>query len=106
MGKLTKRDLVLRISDELGMPQNKVSSVVEKAFAHIANYLADGGEVEVRTFGVFQVRLAQKRVGRNPKKPGSRYEIPERAQVKFKMGKALGQKVSRLTTALRHGKRG
>jgi len=105
MAKLTKRDLVVRISDELGLQQNKVSAIIEKTFENIADYLANGGEVELRTFGVFQVRLTKRRVGRNPKQPGSRYEIPERAQVKFKMGKALGQKVSRLAATLRHSKR-
>jgi nucleoid DNA-binding protein len=57
--------------------------------------------VELRNFGVFEVRLTKARVGRNPNEPGSRYDIPERASVKFKMGKIMRQKVSQITAVLK-----
>jgi nucleoid DNA-binding protein len=47
------------------------------------------------------VRLTKPRVGRNPNEPGSRYDIPERAAVKFKMGKVMRQKVAKMTHELK-----
>jgi nucleoid DNA-binding protein len=101
MGNLTKRDLVVRISNETGIVQNEVFEVVQKTLDYITESLADGNDVELRNFGVFEVRLTKPRVGRNPNEPGSRYEIPERATVKFKMGKVMRQKVSHMTAVLK-----
>ena len=106
MAKLTKRDLVVRISNETGLAQNQVFEVVQKTFDYITDSLAEGESVELRNFGVFEIRLTKRRIGRNPKQPGSRYEIPERTIVKFRMGKAMGQKVSRMTAILRYGANG
>ena len=49
--------------------------------------------MELRNFGVFEVRLTKKRVGRNPKKPQETVEIPPRAIVKFSAGKIMRQRV-------------
>lgn len=101
MANLTKRDLVVRISDETGVVQNQVFDVIQKTLDYITESLAKGEDVELRNFGVFEVRLTKPRVGRNPTQPGSRYEIPERAAVKFKMGKIMRQKVSKMTAVLK-----
>lgn len=102
MANLTKRDLVVRISNETGMVQNKVFEVIQKTLDCITESLAQGQDVELRNFGIFELRLTKPRVGRNPNEPGSRYDIPERAAVKFKMGKVMRQKVSKATAELRH----
>jgi nucleoid DNA-binding protein len=101
MGNLTKRDLVIRISNETGIVQSEVFDVVQKTLDYITDSLSEGHDVELRNFGVFEVRLTKPRVGRNPNEPGSRYEIPERATVKFKMGKVMRQRVSRVTATLK-----
>jgi len=101
MAKLTKRDLVVRISNETGLVQNDVFEVIQKTLDYITESLADGNDVELRNFGVFEVRLTKARVGRNPNEPGSRYEIPERANVKFKQGKVMRQKVAGVTSFLK-----
>jgi len=106
MANLTKRDLVVRISNETGMVQSDVFEVIQKTLDYITESLAQGSDVELRNFGVFEVRLTKPRVGRNPNEPGSRYDIPERATVKFKLGKVMRQKVSRMTPVLkRNGER-
>ena len=93
----------MRISNETGMVQNDVFEVIQRTLDYITESLAQGNDVELRNFGVFEVRLTKARVGRNPNEPGSRYDIPERACVKFKMGKVMRQKVSQITAVLKQG---
>jgi len=101
MANLTKRDLVVRISNETGVVQTQVFDVIQKTLDYITESLAEGNDVELRNFGVFEIRLTKPRVGRNPNEPGSRYDIPARAAVKFKMGKVMRQKVAKMTPVLK-----
>jgi nucleoid DNA-binding protein len=94
---LTKHDLVIRISEETGIIQTQVFDVVQKTLDYIAEALAKGGKVELRNFGVFQVKIRKARVGRNPKKPATDVPIPARAMVKFKAGKEMKTEVLKLT---------
>jgi nucleoid DNA-binding protein len=100
-GNLTKRDLVLRISEETGLIQHKVFDVIQRTLDHITEALANGRDVELRNFGVFELRLTKSRVGRNPNKPETDVTIPARATVKFKSGKIMRQKVLLLTEKLK-----
>jgi len=93
MSNLTKRDLVSRISKETGLIQQEVFDVVQKMLDYITEALAEGKDVELRNFGVFEVKLTKPRVGRNPKKPEEDVVIPARATVKFKSGKVMRQRV-------------
>ena len=101
MGTLTKRELVVTISNETGLVQHQVFDVVQKTLDHLTDALAKGDTVELRNFGVFEVRLTKARVGRNPNKPGSSFVIPPRATVKFKSGKIMRQKVSKLSAEMK-----
>jgi len=93
MANLTKRDLVVRISNESGLVQQQVFDVIQKTLDYITDALANGQNVELRNFGVFEVRLTKSRVGRNPNKPENDVIIPARATVKFKSGKVMRQRV-------------
>lgn len=66
---------------------------------HIAEALAKGGKVELRNFGVFEVKIRKASVGRNPNHPGTDMPIPARATVKFRAGKELQAEVLKLTPA-------
>ena len=101
MATLTKRELVVTISNETGMVQHQVFDVVQRTLDHLTDALAKGDTVELRNFGVFEVRLTKARVGRNPNKPGSSFVIPPRATVKFKSGKIMRQKVSKLSAEMK-----
>ncbi|MEI8289911.1 MAG: HU family DNA-binding protein [Verrucomicrobiota bacterium] len=94
---LTKRDLVIRISEETGLIQSEVFDVVQKTLDHIAEALAKGDKVELRNFGVFDVKIRKARVGRNPNRPETDVPIPARAMVKFKAGKEMRADVLKLT---------
>ena len=101
MAKLTKRDIVVAISNQTGMVQHDVFEVVQRTLDHITNSLANNVAVELRNFGVFQPRLTKPRVGRNPNEPGSSFVIPPRATVKFKAGKIMRQRVEKLSRELK-----
>jgi nucleoid DNA-binding protein len=101
MAKLTKRDIVVAISNQTGMVQHQVSEVVQRTLDHITDSLASNVAVELRNFGVFQPRLTKPRVGRNPNEPGSSFVIPSRATVKFKAGKIMRQRVEKLSRELK-----
>jgi len=93
---LTKRDLVIRISNETGLGQQQVFSVVQKNLDYIAEALAKGDKVELRNFGVFEFKVRKARVGRNPNKPEIDVPIPARSTVKFKAGKEMRAEVLKL----------
>ena len=101
MATLTKRELVVKISNETGMVQHQVLDVIQKTLDHITDALANGDVVELRNFGVLEVRLTKPRVGRNPNVPGSSFAIPARATVKFKSGKIMRQRVEKLSATMK-----
>src|SRR5437763_9512587 len=94
---LTKRDLVIRISTETDIPQQQVLEVVQRTLDYISEALAKGENVELRNFGVFEVKVRKARVGRNPNAPAADVPIPPRAVVKFKPGKEMREAVIKLT---------
>ena len=101
MANLTKRDLVMQISKSTGITQQEVFEVIQQTLDGITEDLATGRDVELRNFGVFEVRLTKSRVGRNPNKPENDVVIPARATVKFKSGKIMRQRVLLRTDELR-----
>ena len=101
MAKLTKRDIVVAISNQTGMVQHQVFDVVQRTLDKITESLANNIPVELRNFGIFQPRLTKPRVGRNPNQPGSSFVIPSRATVKFKAGKVMRQRVEKLSRELK-----
>lgn len=101
MPTLTKRDLVTKISNETGLTQGEVFSVIQKTLDGITDALAKGNGVELRNFGVFEVKLTKPRIGRNPNAPEKDVPIPERATVKFKAGKVMRELVLMQTDHLK-----
>lgn len=95
---LTKRDLVIRISEETRLAQTDVFAVVQKTLDHITESLSKGDKVELRNFGVFEVKVRKARVGRNPNAPETDVPIPARSVVKFKPGKEMSEQVIKLPT--------
>ena len=94
---MTKRDLVVRISEETGLVQQEVLNVVQKTLDHISTAVAAGQTVELRNFGVFEVKVRKARIGRNPNQPETDVPIPRRAVVKFKPGKEMRESVLKLS---------
>ncbi len=90
---MTKRELVVRISNETNLTQQEVFAVVQKTLDYVTESLVKGETVEFRDFGVFEIKVRKPRIGRNPNKPANTVTIPERRVVKFKAGKEMKSRV-------------
>lgn len=93
---LTKRDIVLEIYEKTKYPQKEVKEIVQLALDSISSAIAEGRNVELRNFGVFQIQVRKSRVGRNPNQPETDVVIPARAVIKFKAGKDLKADLEKL----------
>lgn len=93
---MTKHDIVLRVSEKIGLSQAQAVEAVETLFASIIESLGREERVELRNFGVFEVRRRKPRMGRNPADPSKQYPVPARAVAKFKPGKEMAAVVGRL----------
>lgn len=71
--------------------------LVNMVFEFIVEALASGRGVELRNFGIFDVRVRKATTGRDMNGSGGRVQIPARAVVRFKAGKDLRQRVLKLT---------
>lgn len=96
---MTKRDLVIKIASEMGLTQSDVAGVVQKTLDYIADELKAANNIELRNFGVFEVKVRKSRKGRNPNKPENEVVIPERVVVKFRPGKELKEQVEKIPPA-------
>ena len=94
---MTKRDLVLRISEETGLAQEDVMDIVQRTLDYIAEAVSQGKKVEIRNFGIFEIKVRRARIGRNPNDPDTSVPIPQRTIVKFRPGKELRESVLKLT---------
>ncbi len=109
MATITKRELVIKITDQLGskgieLTQQDVLEVVQTLIDEITESLSQGDTVVMRNFGAFQVREMKAKIGRNPKNPEKDVPIPARAAVKFKPGKEMKEKVSATLQLIRERK--
>jgi nucleoid DNA-binding protein len=96
---MTKRDLVVKIAREINLNQSQVADTVQKTLDYIAEELIAGRTIELRNFGVFEIKVRKSRKGRNPNEPENEVVIPERTVVKFRAGKELKDAVEKLNPA-------
>ena len=94
---MTKKEIVKLISDELKESQVLTKRIVQMTFDLIVKTLVTDGRIELRNFGVFEVKVRKARIGRNPNAPARDVPIPSRAIVKFKPGKEMREAVIKLS---------
>jgi nucleoid DNA-binding protein len=92
---VTKRDIVRSISEELDLTRLKTKQIVQKAFDAILKTLVEEGRVELRGFGVFEVKRRAARRARNPM-TGEMVNVPEKSVVTLKPGQIMQQRVEAL----------
>lgn len=92
MANITKKDIVIKVSNETNLTQIDVKKIVQRALDVIVESLERGETVELRNFGVFKVKSRRGRIGRNPR-TGQEVSVPEKKVVVFKPGLILKQKV-------------
>jgi nucleoid DNA-binding protein len=89
---VTKKEIVKTISDEIGLTQLRTKEIVQKTFDAIVETLVEDHRIELRNFGVFEVKRRAARKARNPR-TGDKVYVPEKFVVTFKPGKEMEQRV-------------
>jgi integration host factor subunit beta len=95
---VTKKDLAKTIADKLHINQLQALEVVQMTFDGIIAALVHEGRIELRNFGVFEVKVRQARSARNPR-TGEKVMVPKRAVVTFKPGREMEQRVAQSRAA-------
>ncbi|MDZ7619249.1 MAG: HU family DNA-binding protein [Patescibacteria group bacterium] len=90
---MTKKEIVLAMVNDLQLSHSQAKSVVQMLFDAITDTLATDGRIELRNFGVFEVKRRAPRKARNPK-TGDRVSVPEKLVVTFRPGKVMEQRVT------------
>jgi integration host factor subunit beta len=92
---VTKKEIVKSISEEIGLTQLKTKEIVQKTFDAIIETLVEDHRIELRNFGVFEVKKRAARKARNPR-TGERVDVAEKWVVTFKPGKEMEERVRQL----------
>lgn len=85
---MIKADIVSRVAETSDVSRVKAAVAVDTVLAAMKGALSDGKRIELRGFGVFQVRDRKRGVGRNPR-TGIEIAITPGKTVRFKPGKQL-----------------
>jgi integration host factor subunit beta len=89
---VTKKEIVKQISADLGLTQLQTKDIVRRTFDAIVQTLVAEGRLELRNFGVFEVKRRASRQARNPR-TGETLIAPARNVVTFKPGRAMEGRV-------------
>ncbi len=89
---MTKKEIVKKISDDIGLTQLKTKDIVQRTLDAIIETLVTEGRIELRNFGVFEVKQRAPRKARNPR-TGDKVYVPSKNVVTFKPGKEMEELV-------------
>jgi len=87
-GTLIKLDIINEVVNKTGITKTKAEMAVETVFESMKRALSHGERIELRGFGIFNVRPRKTGIGRNPR-TGAEVAIPPGKAVRFKPGKEL-----------------
>lgn len=89
---MTKKEIVKQISERIGLTQLKTKEIVQQTFDAIVDTLLEEGRIELRNFGVFEVKQRKARKARNPR-TDEPVDVPPKKVVTFKPGKEMEERV-------------
>lgn len=95
---VTKKEIVKTIADEMKLTQLQTKAIVQKTFEAIIDALVVEERIELRNFGVFEVKKRAARKARNPR-TGEKVYVDEKYVVTFKPGKEMEEKVRQMDEA-------
>jgi nucleoid DNA-binding protein len=93
---VTKKEIVRQIADHCNLTQLQTKEIVQLTFKAIVDTLIEDGRIELRNFGVFEVKQRKARKARNPR-TGERVDVPPKNVVTFKPGKKMEERVRQMT---------
>ena len=89
---MTKKDIARAIAEQTGLPQLQMREVVQKTLDAVVASLINERRIELRGFGVFEVKKRSARKARNPR-TGERVFVPEKLVVTFSPGKEMNDRI-------------
>ena len=92
---VTKKEIVRKISEDIGLTQLKTKDIVQRTLDAIIATLVSEGRIELRNFGVFEVKRRAPRKARNPR-TGDKVYVPSKNVVTFKPGKEMEELVRKM----------
>lgn len=92
---MTKKEIVKKISEDIGLTQLKTKDIVQRTLDAIIQTLVTEGRIELRNFGVFEVKRRAPRKARNPR-TGDKVYVPSKNVVTFKPGKEMEELVRKM----------
>jgi nucleoid DNA-binding protein len=92
---MTKKEIAQALAERWDIPFGQALAVVQGVFDEIIDALATEGRIELRGFGVFEVKKRKARKARNPH-TGQAVSVPEKRTVSFKAGQEMQERVGRL----------
>ena len=92
---MTKKDIVRTIAEQIDLPQLRTRDLVQKTFDALIDALVKEGRIELRNFGVFQIKRREARMARNPR-TGEKVPVQAKSVVTFKPGKEMEARVREL----------
>ena len=94
-GAVTKKDIVRTIAEQIDLPQLRTKELVQRTFDALIEALVREGRIELRNFGVFQIKKREARMARNPR-TGEKVPVLAKSVVTFKPGKEMEARVRQL----------
>ncbi len=85
---MIKQDIVDKVVNRTGLSKTRAEIAVETVFETMKRSMERGERIELRGFGVFNIRPRKTGIGRNPR-TGEEVIIPPGKAVRFKPGKDL-----------------
>ncbi|MCQ8185673.1 integration host factor subunit alpha [Parvularcula sp. BGMRC 0090] len=89
----TRADLTDAVQQAIGVSRTEAASLVESTLDHICQALVDGETVKLSSFGTFQTRQKNERIGRNPK-TGEEVPITPRRVLTFRASHVLKDRIN------------
>ena len=90
---VTKKDLALEVARMMGCKKRLAAKLVDSLFRAMGQSLVEGRKIEIRGFGVFEVKATKpKPAARNPR-TGQIIYVPARRKTHFRPGKGLKQEL-------------
>jgi len=92
---MAKKDITRSLAEIMELPQLRAKEMLQKTLDLLIDTLVQEGRIELRNFGVFQIRKRDARLGRNPR-TGAKVSVPAKSVVTFKPGREMELRVQML----------
>jgi len=92
MTTITKKDLIERVTERTKIRRGDTKRAIQEFLNQVIGELKRGNRLELRDFGVFEIKERAARLAQNPKTM-QKVEVPAKRAVKFKAGRLMRESV-------------